>query len=95
MDASDEEIARLFDGNVLANYWSVRAFLPTMLLRDAGLVVTIAAAAGLIGVARQTDYSASKFAAVADLFGIHATMDGFRGRAGAAPEREVRAAGRR
>src|SRR5690625_5771660 len=35
-----------------------------MLERDRGAVVTIASAAGLTGVARQTDYSASKWAAV-------------------------------
>ncbi|MGO1228309.1 MAG: SDR family NAD(P)-dependent oxidoreductase [Brachybacterium sp.] len=38
-----------------------RAFLPGMLEREHG---TIASAAGLAGVARQTDYSASKWAAV-------------------------------
>src|SRR5699024_4613625 len=37
---------------------------PGMLERDRGAVVTIASAAGLTGVARQTDYSASKWAAV-------------------------------
>ncbi|HHW82360.1 MAG TPA: SDR family oxidoreductase [Actinomycetales bacterium] len=64
VDLSEEEIARTFDVNVLAHYRTIRAFLPTMLQRDSGLVVTVASAAGLVGVARQTDYSASKFAAV-------------------------------
>ena len=41
-----------------------RAFLPGMLERDRGTVATIASAAGLAGVARQTDYSASKWAAI-------------------------------
>lgn len=64
LDATDEAIERTFDVNVLGLYWVARAFLGDMLERDRGVLVTIASAAGLVGVARQTDYSASKFAAV-------------------------------
>lgn len=63
-DLSEEDVVRTFDVNVLALYRVVRCFLPGMRTRDRGCVVTIASAAGLVGVARQTDYSASKFAAV-------------------------------
>lgn len=63
LDAADEDIERTFSINVLALYWLTRAFLPGMISRGRGTVVTIASAAGLVGVARQTDYSASKFAA--------------------------------
>lgn len=63
LDASDEAIERTFDVNVLGLYWVTRAFLGGMLERDRGTVVTIASAAGLVGVSQQTDYSASKFAA--------------------------------
>lgn len=63
LDAADEDIERTFNVNVLALYWVTRAFLPGMTGRGSGTVVTIASAAGLVGVARQTDYSASKFAA--------------------------------
>lgn len=63
LDATDEQIARTFNVNVLPLYWMTRAFLPGMLARGHGTVVTIASAAGLVGVAKQTDYSASKFAA--------------------------------
>ncbi len=58
-----EEIERTFRVNVLSNYWTSRAFLPAMIRRNRGHVVTVASAAGLVGVARQTDYSASKHAA--------------------------------
>lgn len=64
LEASDEAIVRTFDVNVLALYWVTRAFLPGMIERGRGSVVTIASAAGLVGVARQTDYSASKWAAI-------------------------------
>lgn len=64
LDLSDQEIERTFQVNTLALFWTVRAFLPSMLERDSGHLVTIASAAGLAGTARLTDYCASKFAAV-------------------------------
>ncbi len=64
LEASDESIERTMAVNVLSLYWVTRAFLPGMLQRRRGTVVTIASAAGLVGVARQTDYAASKWAAV-------------------------------
>jgi len=64
LEASEAQIRRTFEVNALALYWTTRAFLPGMLERGRGKVVTIASAAGLIGVARQTDYAASKWAAV-------------------------------
>jgi len=64
LDATEEGIRRTFGVNVLALFWVTRAFLPQMVERRRGTVVTIASAAGLVGVAKQTDYSASKHAAV-------------------------------
>lgn len=64
LDLSDAQIERTFDVNVLALFWTVRAFLPAMLEKNAGHIVTIASAAGLAGTAKLTDYCASKFAAV-------------------------------
>ena len=64
LELSDAEIERTFDVNVLALFWTVRAFLPAMLEKNAGHIVTIASAAGLAGTAKLTDYCASKFAAV-------------------------------
>ena len=64
LDADEDAIRRVYDVNTLALYWTTRAFLPGMLERDRGSVVTISSAAALTGVAKQTDYSASKFAAL-------------------------------
>jgi all-trans-retinol dehydrogenase (NAD+) len=64
IDLAPEQIERTFAVNVLALYWVTKAFLPAMLAHGEGHVVTVASAAGLVGVARQTDYSASKHAAV-------------------------------
>lgn len=64
LELTDEQIERTFGVNTLAHYWTTRAFLPAMVDRNHGHVVTVASAAGWIGVARQTDYAASKWAAV-------------------------------
>src|SRR6478735_9361536 len=64
LEAADQDIERTMQVNVLSLYWVTRAFLGGMVSRRRGTVVTVASAAALVGVARQTDYSASKFAAV-------------------------------
>lgn len=63
LDASEEAIERTIKVNTLALFWVTRAFLGGMIERRRGTVVTISSAAGLVGVAKQTDYSASKHAA--------------------------------
>ncbi len=63
-ELSDEAIERTFAVNALALFWCTKAFLPGMIERRRGHVVTLASAAGMVGVVRQTDYSASKHAAV-------------------------------
>ncbi len=64
LDLSDEQIETTFAVNALAPFWVTRAFLPAMVARDGGHIVTVASAAGLIGSPRETDYAASKHAAV-------------------------------
>ena len=64
LDLPDEKIERTFAVNTLALFWTTKAFLPAMKAGGSGHVVTVASAAGLIGTARETDYAASKFAAV-------------------------------
>lgn len=63
-ETTPEQIERTFGVNALAMFWTARALLPGMRERDRGMIVNIASAAGIVGVARQTDYAASKFAAV-------------------------------
>lgn len=64
VDLTEEMVRRTFEVNVLALFWVTKAFLPAMIDAGRGHIVTVASAAGLVGVARQTDYSASKHAAV-------------------------------
>ncbi len=64
LDLTEEQIERTFGVDALALFWMTRAFLPAMIERDAGHIVNVASAAGLIGTCEQTDYAASKHAAV-------------------------------
>ncbi|HRA76410.1 MAG TPA: SDR family oxidoreductase [Propionicimonas sp.] len=76
LEASEAAIRRTFEVNTLAGYWTTRALLPGMLARDRGTVVTVASAAGLVGVARQTDYSPSKWAAIGFTESLRAELRG-------------------
>lgn len=64
LEIPDEAIEQSFAVNSLALFWTARAFLPSMIERGHGHIVTIASAAGLIGTPFLTDYAASKHAAV-------------------------------
>ena len=64
LEIPDEQIERSLQINTHSLFWMTKAFLPAMIERNRGHIVTIASAAGLIGVPRLTDYCASKFAAV-------------------------------
>ncbi|GAB4170367.1 MAG: SDR family oxidoreductase [Calditrichia bacterium] len=70
LESSEEEIERTFNINTLSHFWTIKAFLPTMLQHKEGHIVTIASAASLIGVNRLADYSSSKFA----VFGMHESL---------------------
>jgi all-trans-retinol dehydrogenase (NAD+) len=71
LDTPDEQILSTIGINTLALFWTTKAFLPDMLARNSGHLVTIASAAGIIGVTGLADYSASKFGA----FGYHEAVD--------------------
>jgi all-trans-retinol dehydrogenase (NAD+) len=64
LDASDDHVLRTFEVNTLALFWTTRAFLPEMMRRNSGHIVTIASAAGIVGTSRLVDYCSSKHAAV-------------------------------
>ena len=64
LEGTNDDIRRTFDVNVVAHYWTTRAFVPGMIERNRGRVVTIASASGLVGVSKLTDYSASKHAVI-------------------------------
>ena len=64
LELPDEAIESTFAINSLSLFWTSKAFLPAMIERGRGHLVTIASASALIGVAKLSDYSASKWAAM-------------------------------
>jgi len=70
IQCSDASIQRTFDVNVIAHFWILKAFLPSMLETNHGHIVTVASAAVLGGVSGLVDYCSSKFAAV----GLHEAL---------------------
>ena len=69
-DLSPGEVERTLAVNAASLFWTTRAFLPAMIRRGRGRVVTMASAGGLVGVPGLSDYCASKFAAV----GFHESL---------------------
>lgn len=74
LNLSEKDITSTYGVNTFALYWTTQAFLPGMLARDSGRLVTIASAAGLAGSATLTDYSGSKHAAVGFMESLRAEL---------------------
>ena len=70
LECSDEQLERTVGVNLLAHFWTVKAFLPDMVQTNSGHIVTVASAGGIVGSSGLVDYSASKFAA----FGFHEAL---------------------
>nr|XP_054756410.1 epidermal retinol dehydrogenase 2-like [Lytechinus pictus] len=64
LQCPDRLIKKTMDVNINAHFWTLKAFLPNMLEKNQGHIVTIASLAGHLGVSGLVDYCASKFAAV-------------------------------
>jgi len=64
LELSDDDIERTIKINTLAPIWVTRAFLPQMLERDQGHIVTIASSAGMVGISKLVDYCTSKWGAL-------------------------------
>ena len=64
-DASSADVEALFELNVLAAAAAIRAVIPIMRARRAGMIINISSMAGRVVVPRIGYYSASKFALTA------------------------------
>ncbi len=64
VETPDEDWYRIWDINVMAHVWAVRAALPAMLARGEGYILTTASAAGLLTNIGAAPYSVTKHAAV-------------------------------
>jgi NAD(P)-dependent dehydrogenase (short-subunit alcohol dehydrogenase family) len=65
VEAPDEDWYRIWDVNLMAHVWAVRAALPAMLARGEGYIVSTASAAGLLTNIGAAPYAVTKHAAVA------------------------------
>ncbi|RJP31253.1 MAG: SDR family NAD(P)-dependent oxidoreductase [Actinobacteria bacterium] len=64
VEKPDEVIEHTVAVNLLACFWTMKAFLPGMVEREEGHVVNMASAGGLLGVPYISDYCATKFAVI-------------------------------
>jgi all-trans-retinol dehydrogenase (NAD+) len=74
LECSDEELQRTLEVNTMAHFWTSKAFLPDMIAANSGHIVAVSSVAGWVGVARMTDYTASKFAATGFMESLGAEM---------------------
>jgi len=64
LQCEDSQIERTMGVNVMAHFWTCKAFLQSMWDQNSGHIVTVASNAGTLGVNKLADYCASKFAAI-------------------------------
>lgn len=57
-----QEIRKIFDINVLAHFWMLEAFLPSMIQNNHGHVVALSSMAGVMGIPNLVPYCGSKYA---------------------------------
>ncbi|KAK2587657.1 hypothetical protein KPH14_003776 [Odynerus spinipes] len=59
---SPDDIERTFNVNVLSNFWTIEAVLPSMIIHGKGHIVAISSMCGIYGISHKVPYCASKFA---------------------------------
>ncbi|KYO38067.1 estradiol 17-beta-dehydrogenase 11 isoform X2 [Alligator mississippiensis] len=64
LSTQDHQIEQTFAVNILAHFWTTKAFLPTMMKNNHGHIVTVSSAAGHMPASFMLSYCSSKFAAV-------------------------------
>ncbi|NXD21789.1 RDHE2 dehydrogenase, partial [Spelaeornis formosus] len=81
LELTDEDFERTFRINFFAQVWTCKAFLPAMVARNRGHLVSTASAAGLLGLYRVTDYCPSKSAVIGLMEAINSELyhEGKRG----------------
>ena len=70
-ELTDRQIERVMNVNTMGPMWVTRAFLPDMLKRNSGHIVTISSAGGISAAPKLVDYCASKFAAFGMFYILH------------------------
>jgi len=64
LEGTEKDVRFTFDVNTISHYLLAKEFLPSMIAKNHGMVVTVASAASYVTVANMVDYAASKAAAL-------------------------------
>lgn len=78
LNCNDSMVQLTTDVNLTSHFWTIKAFLPTMLKNNKGHIVEIASAAGQSGSAGLVDYCASKFGVVGIAESLYMEMHKFK-----------------
>jgi len=62
LETDDDLIEKTFLVNTISNFWLTKSFLPKMIEKNEGHIVTISSVAAFTATSKLSDYSASKFA---------------------------------
>ena len=65
LELTEPMVKKTFDVNTISHLWTIKEFLPEMIAKKKGHIVSIASMAGLVSMPMLGDYCASKFGAVA------------------------------
>jgi short-subunit dehydrogenase len=74
LEAQPGDIRFTFDVNTLAPFWTAKTFLPNMVARNHGMIVTVTSYASWLTTPNMVDYGASKAAALAFHEGLTAEL---------------------
>ncbi|KAI0750965.1 retinal short-chain dehydrogenase/reductase [Daedaleopsis nitida] len=64
LDLTAADVEQTFSVNTLAHFWTLKAFLPEMIKQKRGHIINVSSVSGMVGMARMTDYGASKAALI-------------------------------
>ncbi|XP_064641015.1 protein dhs-3-like [Lineus longissimus] len=62
-ECSDDDIIKTMEVNIMSHFWTVKSFLPSMVERNRGHIVTISSATAFVASSHLVDYCTSKSAA--------------------------------
>ncbi|CAK43105.1 hypothetical protein AnigIFM59636_001856 [Aspergillus niger] len=65
LDQTEAAVRQTFEVNTMAHYWTVKEFLPAMIERNHGHVVTLASMASFLSAGNMASYACSKASALA------------------------------
>lgn len=74
LDSTEKDVRFTFDVNSIAHYLLAKEFLPHLIQRNHGMIVTVASYASYLAVPKMVDYGASKAAALAFHEGLSAEL---------------------